>query len=551
MRDEVSHSEFRTTRLQFSLQAMPSLINPWLIAVTVMSATFMEVLDSAVVNVARRHIAGAFASSADEATWVLTSYLISNAIVLVGTRWLSSYFGRKRMLSCCLAIFTIASVLCGAAPNLPFLIVARVIQGIGGGTLQPTAQAVLLESFPPSKRGQAMCMYTLGVMVAPLMGPTLGGWVADNYSWRWIFYLNLPVGVFAIAMTQIFIVDPPYLRRVRGGRIDYLGFALMAVGLGALQVVLDKGQRDDWFSSGFIRTLTTVAVLALGGFIFRELSIERPIVNLRALGNRNFAVGVLLVTAIGGAAFYGVITLLPLFTETILGYTATLSGETLAWRGVGALIATGIVWRLSGKIDTRLMLSCGFGLLALSVYMLGDVNLEVAQSAFLWPGIINGFGFGLISAPLTTIAVNTLRTEQISNATGIFNLMRNVGGGIGVSVVTTLLARREQWHQRILASRLTPNDWLFKQRLQQMGRLLGSRRPYGLVAGGQTFLRQSQGSLGTERAYGLIYGRLLRQSALLAFVDIFRLLAVLCVVCVPLAFIFKKMEPGRGESEVH
>lgn len=515
------HSQFQTTGVQLNLQASRSQYNPWLIAVTVMSTTFMELLDTAVANIALRHIAGSFAATTDEATWVLTSYLVSNAIVLVATGWLTAYFGRRRLLLGCVAIFTAASALCGAAPSLAILIVARIIQGIGGGALQPTAQAVLLETFPSAKRGVAMCTYTLGVMCAPLLGPTIGGWIADNYSWRWIWYINLPVGIFAILMIQAFITDPPYLRRVCG-RIDYIGFALMAVGLAALQIMLDKGQQGDWFSSSFIRTLAGVAVVTLAVFIFRELRSETPIVDLRVLNDRNFAIGTLLVTIVSGAAFYATITLLPLFLQTVLGYTAELSGATLAARGIGALVATGIVGHLIGKIDTRLMMCCGFGLLALSIYLLGAVNLEVAQSTFLWPNVLNGAAFGFISAPLTTAALSTLRTDQISNATGIFNLMRNLGGGVGISVMTTLLNRRAQWHQTILAGRLTPYDQAFKRQLGQLQRALG------------------------QRAHGLFYSALLNQASLLAFMHCFRTLALLCLVCAPLALCFKR--PGHREG---
>jgi MFS transporter, DHA2 family, multidrug resistance protein len=519
--------QFQTTGLRFNIHASRPLVNPWLIAVTVMSATFMEVLDTAVANVALRHIAGSFAASTDEATWVLTSYLIANAVVLVATSWLSAYFGRKRLLLSCIIIFTIASALCGAAPNLAFLILARVAQGIGGGALQPTAQAVLLESFPPSKRGQAMAVYTLGVMCAPLLGPSIGGWIADNYSWRWVFYINLPVGILATMMTQAFIADQPFLKRV-SGRVDYIGFALIAVGLASLQVMLDKGQQADWFSSSFIRNLACVALLTLAIFIFRELRAKTPIVDLRVLKSRNFALGTLFITVISGAAFYATITLLPLFLQNVLGYTAALSGETLAARGIGALAATGIVGHLIGKIDTRLMLGCGFGLLALSIYLLGDVNLGVSQSIFLWPNILNGCAFGLISAPLTTAAVATLRSEQISNATGIFNLMRNLGGAVGISVMTTLLARRAQWHQAILAGSLTPYDRVFKRQLGQLRGLVG------------------------QRAYGLFYGNLLNQASLLAFMHCFRILALLCLLCAPLALCFKETKQrGNGATIGH
>jgi DHA2 family multidrug resistance protein len=488
-----------------------------------MSATFMELLDTSAANVALRHVAGSFAASADEATWVQTSYLISNSIVLVASGWLSRSLGRKRLLLSCIIIFTIASALCGAAPSLAFLIVARVMQGLGGGGLQPIAQAVLLESFPLEKRGQGMCLYTIGVMVAPLIGPTVGGWITDNLSWRCVFYINLPVGLFAALMTCVFIIaDPPQLKRIRG-HVDYVGFALMAIGLGALQIGLDKGQQEDWFDSALIRTLSVVAILTLAIFIWRELRAETPIVDLRVLLNRNFAIGTMLVTAVSGASYYGTITLLPLFLERVLGYTAALSGETLAARGIGALIGTVIVGRLIGKIDTRLLMSCGVGLLAFSVYLLGEVNLEVSQSSFLWPCLFNGFAFGLISAPLTTATVSILRTERIGYATAIFNAMRNLGGSVGISVMTTLLARRAQWHQTTLVARLTPYDRLFRQRLQQ-----------------------SQRWLGGQRAYGVFYDSLLRQSSLLAFIYCFRLLALLCLVCVPLALCFKR--PGHREG---
>jgi DHA2 family multidrug resistance protein len=499
------------------LQATRPRSNQWIIAVAVMSVTFLELLDTSATNVALRHVAGNFASSTDEATWVQTSYLIANAIVLVASGWLSRSFGQKRVLIVCIVIFTGASALCGAAPSLAFLIVARVIQGLGGGGLQPIAQAVLLENFPLEKRGQGMCVYTIGVMVAPLIGPTLGGWITDNYSWRWVFYINIPVGAVALLMMNRFLEDPPYIKNPRTGRLDAIGFSLMALGLATLQIILDKGQQDDWFEASWVRWGTAISLSSLLGFTVWELRAKDPIINLRVLRNRNFALGAMLVTAVSGAAFYATITLLPLFLETMLGYTAALSGQTLAARGIGALVGTVIVGRLIGLVDTRLFMSCGVGLLTLSVYLLCEVNLEVSQSSFLWPCLFNGFAFGLVSAPLTTAAVSTLRPEQIGNATAIFNLMRNVGGSIGISVVNTVLARRAQSHQATLASRLTTYDRIFRQRL-----------------------RQAQGLLGGQRAYGVFYSRVLQQSSLLAFIDVFRLIALLCLMCAPLALFFEK-----------
>src|SRR5882724_10993103 len=316
--------------------------NPWLIAAAVMLATFMEVLDTSVANVALPHIAGNLSASTDEATWVLTSYLVSNAIVLPITGWLGSRFGRKRLLITCIIIFTVSSALCGAAGSLGFLILARIIQGAGGGALQPIAQAVLLESFPPEKRGSAMAIYGMGIIVAPIIGPTLGGWITDNYSWRWIFYINVPVGALAVFMSQTFIEDPPYIRRVVGAGIDYIGFGLMAVGLSALQIVLDKGQEDDWFGSNLIVSLAIVTVVCLTVFVIWELKTKDPIVNLKVLGNRNFGLGVVLIMVVG-AILYGTTAMLPIFLQTLMGYPATQRGLAVSPRGLGSLVSMFIV----------------------------------------------------------------------------------------------------------------------------------------------------------------------------------------------------------------
>src|SRR5581483_4110277 len=341
--------------------------HPWLIAASVMLATFMEVLDTSVANVSLPHIAGNLSATTDEATWVLTSYLVSNAIVLPITGFLGSYFGRKRLLITCIIIFTASSALCGAATSLPMLILARVIQGAGGGALQPIAQAVLLESFPPEKRGQAMAIYGMGIIVAPIIGPTLGGWITDNYSWRWIFYINVPVGALAVFMSQTFIEDPPYIKRAVEATIDYIGFGLMAIWLASFQIILDKGQEEDWFAARWIVWTAVVSLGCMVAFIIRELKTRHPIVDLRVLTNRNFGIGVFLIMIVG-AVLYGTTAMLPIFLQTLLGYPALQSGLAVSPRGFGSMASMIIVGRLVGILDNRYLMAAGFAILALSVY---------------------------------------------------------------------------------------------------------------------------------------------------------------------------------------
>src|SRR6266403_2007241 len=377
-------------------------VNPWLIALAVMSATFMEVLDTSVANVSLNHIAGNLSASTNEATWVLTSYLVSNAVILPATGWLGRYFGRKRFLLACIGIFTVASAWCGLATSLGMLILARILQGAGGGALQPIAQSVLLESFPPEKRGSAMAIYGMGIVVAPIIGPTLGGWITDNYSWRWIFYINVPIGIVAVLMARMFIEDPPYIKNQRPGRIDYIGFGMMAVALGTLQLVLDKGQEEDWFSSTLITWTAIVSVMTFIGFVIWELRSKEPIVNLRILGNRNFAIGTALMTVLG-IVLYGTIALLPLFLQTLMGYPALQSGLAVSPRGIGSIASMIIVGRLVGRVNGRYLLLFGFSVLAFSTYLFSDINLEISSSSIVWPGMPSGFAMGFVFVPLTTM----------------------------------------------------------------------------------------------------------------------------------------------------
>ncbi|MGA8781721.1 MAG: DHA2 family efflux MFS transporter permease subunit, partial [Terracidiphilus sp.] len=418
-------------------------VNPWMVAVSVMLATFMVVLDSSIANVALPHIAGSLSASTDESTWVLTSYLVSNGIMLPASGWLARRIGRKRLLMLSILAFTGASILCGMALNMPMLIVSRILQGAGGGGMQPLAQSILLESFPPEKHGKAMAAYGVGIVVAPVIGPTLGGWITDSYTWRWIFYINLPVGLLALFMANLYIWDPPYLRQTRKVAIDAIGFGLMAIWLGALQLVLDKGQEADWFEADWIRWVTALSVAAFLGFVARELIHRDPIVQLRVLSNRNFLFGTL-IAGLYGVALYGVTALLPLFLQTVIGYSALDSGLAVSPRGLGSLIAMIVVGMLSNRIDSRILLAFGFAIFGWSALLLSDVNLTISMGSVALPNFINGFGGGFVFVPLTTMAMGSLRKQEIGNAAGIYNLIRNVGGSIGIAALTANLVRSAQ-----------------------------------------------------------------------------------------------------------
>jgi DHA2 family multidrug resistance protein len=503
--------------------------NPWLITASVMLATFMEVLDTTIVTVAVPHIAGSLSASNDQATWVLTSYLVSNAIVLPASGWLAIYFGRKRFFMFCIIIFTLSSIFSGAAFSLGMLVIARIIQGAGGGALQPISQAILLESFPPEKRGMAMAAFALGVVVAPIAGPTIGGWLTDNYSWRWAFYINVPVGILAVLMISSFVEDPSYIRNAKPGRIDWMGFGLMAISLGALQVILDKGQRDDWFAAAWIRWFATTSSVSMVLFIVWELRVREPIVNLKVFLDRNFAVGTLLITAVG-LALYSAITLIPLFLQTLMGYTALESGLAVSTRGAGAMIAMPFVGFLTGKVDFRKLIAMGFFILAVSLWMISDLTLEVSVWDIALPSILTGVGLSMMFVPLATVAMGTLAQKDIGNASGVFNLMRNIGGSAGISFLITFLARHSQTNQAMLASRLNPWDLAYQYRLQDL------RNYFETHLGPGEAYRQAQ---------GFLYDSLRRQSQLLAYVESFQMLVVISLVCIALAFLLKRVKARR------
>jgi len=504
-------------------------VNPWFIAVTMVLPTFMVALDTSVANVALPHIAGSLSASADEATWVLTSYLVANAIVLPISGRIAQFLGRRRFLIISMIAFTISSLASGAAVTLDMEIIARVIQGASGGALLPISQAILLESFPQSKRGEAMAVYALGVIVAPVVGPTLGGWITDNYSWRWIFYINLPVCLLALLLTKLLIEDPPYIQAETPRSVDYVGFVLMAVGLGALQVVLDRGERADWFSSGWVWLAVIASALCLLGFIIWELNSREPIVDLHILANRNFAVGIVMAT-VYGIILYGALVMLPLFLQNLMGYTALGSGLAITPRGVGALVSVTLAGRFVRKIDGRIMIIAGFVILSLGSFLLGEINLEISISSVIWPNVIMGFAVGMIFVPLTTIAMGSLPNEVIGTATGLYNLMRGMGGSIGIAVVTTLLARHAQLHQSMMVSHLTPYEPAFRESFHRLTEL---------------FSTQCDPVTAMRKAYRSTYDILLGQSTLLAFIDNFRLLGFFSLVGVPLTLLFKNVALKR------
>jgi DHA2 family multidrug resistance protein len=509
-------------------------VNPWVIAFSVMLGTFMEVLDTSVANVALPHIAGSLSATPEEATWVLTSYLVSNAIILPTAAWMGAFVGRKRFLLSCIFLFTLASALCGAAPRLDMLILARILQGLGGGALQPIAQSVLLESFPPARRGVAMAAYGMGVVVAPILGPTLGGWITEVSTWRWVFYINLPVGALAFLMVHTFVEDPPFIRNRKPGRIDYVGFALMAVGLATLQIMLDKGQEDDWFHASWVRWFAFITTVSLVAFIIWELRTAHPIVDLRILRNRNFSVGTALVTVLG-LVLYSTIAMLPLFLQTLMGYSALKSGLTITPRGLGAFLTNVVVGRVIRFVDTRFLIAAGLVVLGVSGLMFSHLNLDIGMPNVVWPNFLNGIGAALIFVSLATTTMGRLRNEQLGNAAGIFNLMRNIGGSIGIAAVATFLARWTQTHQAILVSHLTPYDRAYQRWLSTAQAGLATR--VGALAAG-------------PKSIGLLYNVLGQQARLLAFMDIFRVVSVLALVAIPLVLLFEKT-PTRPSPPAH
>ena len=498
--------------------------NPWLIAIAVMLATFMVILDTSIAVVALPYIAGNLGATQDESTWVLTSYLVANAIILPASTWFSGFFGRKRFLIACTVIFTVSSLLCGVATSMTMLVISRVLQGIGGGAMQPLSQAILLESFPPAKRGAATAVFGLAIVVAPILGPTLGGWLTDNWSWRWTFYINLPVGIIAFFLMSIVLEDPPYMRAGRAGRLDRIGFGLIALFLGTLQIMLDKGQDADWFGAVWMRWFAVICVLSFIAFIAREFSATRPLVDLHVFKDRNFTVSSFLFAAFG-LMVYALITIQPLFLQELLGYNAFNSGLSVSPRGFGAFAALFFVGALVSRVDSRLLAAVGFVMSAISAFLLSRLTLQMAMSNVVLANILAGFGTGALFVPLTTLSVGNLGNEQISNAISLQNLIRNIGGSIGLSMVSTLQERLSQTHQYLMVGQMSPLNPLYQQKIS-------------VIQG--VFERRFNPSDALAHARGQLYQTLLQQSSYWAFIDLFFLVACISVVCVFCVVLYAK-----------
>jgi DHA2 family multidrug resistance protein len=512
-------------------------VNPWIVAISVMLATFMEVLDTTIASVALPYIAGSMAASNSEATWVLTTYLIANAVILPASNWFGLRFGRKRFLLICVTLFIIASFFCGAAPTLPFLLLARVLQGLGGGALQPISQAVLLESFPPKKRGAAMAVFGFGVVVAPVLGPTLGGWLTDSYTWRYAFYINIPIGLLALFMISRFVHDPPYIKHARAGRFDGLGFGLLCIWSAALQIILDRGQEDDWFGAAWIRWATLIFAATLVWFVAHCWRSKSPIVDLHVITrNRNFGVSCILIFLVG-FVLYIQISLLPLFYQEILGYTALTAGIVVAPRGLGAMAGLPIVGIASQKFDNRWILFIGFCVFTAAGFAFSFVHLGISPLTLLPWIILAGFGMSFIFVPIGNMSTVTLPNPEIGNATGIFNLLRNIGGSVGIALAQTELIRRAAFHQARLVAQLPAGSPELQNHVAAFGHHFGAR--FGAASG-------------QHMALAAIYRLLQQQARLLSFVDVFRWCALVTVFCAALSWIFRRVaHPEHHEPNLH
>jgi len=524
---------------EFEAPAAPRVFNPWIIALVVTMGTFMEVLDTSIANVALPHIAGSLSASQDESTWVLTSYLVANAIILPISGWISSVMGRKNFYLVSVVMFTVFSACCGLAPTLAMLVVFRVLQGLAGGGLQPSVQAILADAFPGEKRGMAMAVYTVAILCAPVLGPTLGGWITDNYSWRWIFYINIPVGILCAIFTRMVLVDPVALtakRLAAKGKklvIDGMGLGLIAIGLAAMEIVLDRGQELDWFGSTFISWSAAIAVFAIVGAIAWELHVKNPVVNLRLLKERNFAICCVIVLGMY-TALYASTFLLPQFMQELMGYSATVAGLAVSPAGLVTMVEVPLVgWALSRGLDARRMIFAGLVTMTVATWWLSLGNLQMGEASLVWPRVLQVMGLGMTTVPLSTIMFRFLPTDQSSNAAGIYALVRNEGGSIGIALSSTFLQRAAQMHQTYLAANLTQSDVMAVKASHVMGGAIGGAAPDQAYAG-----------------MALLYARVQEQASLLAYMDQYRMFAYMLLCMLPIVFFLKRPPKVVGKIEL-
>jgi DHA2 family multidrug resistance protein len=509
-------------------------VNPWVIGVTVSMAAFLEVLDTSIANVALPYIAGNLGASYDDSTWVLTSYLAANAIVLPISGWLAEVIGRKRYFLASLVIFTVSSLLCGFAPSLPMLLLFRALQGVGGGGLQPMAQAILNDTFPPEKRGLAFALYGITAVLAPTVGPMLGGWITDNYSWRWIFFIKIPIAALAMYLTYKLVSDPPFLRRTKnaGVRVDYIGIAMLTLGVGSLQAVLDKGQEDDWFGSHFIVTLMITAAVCLTALVIWEWFRKEPIIDVRLFKNFNFAAANLMMFMMG-VMLFSTLVMIPEFLQTLMGYTAELAGLVLSASGFVLLLMMPVVGRLTTRLQSRYLIAAGWCALAIGLYYSAyRTDLFISFRFAMWLRVVQVIGIGFLFVPITMAGYIGIPAEKGNSVSGMVNFMRNIGSSIGTSIVTTMIARRAQYHQEVLVGHITPDTPAFRQSLNALAHAIAHS---GL-------------SLHDARLQGIarLYAQVNRQAHTLAYLDTFWALAVLSAAMFILAFFLKKNDPTVG-----
>jgi MFS transporter, DHA2 family, multidrug resistance protein len=513
----------------------------WLVALAVMLGTTLEVLDTSIVNVSLPHMQGSFSASVDEIAWVLTSYLVANGIMIPMTGWISSRFGRKRYFMISVAVFVIASALCGAAASLDQMVIFRLIQGAAGAAMVPSSQAILMETFPPAEQQLAMATWGVGLMVAPIMGPTLGGWITDNWNWRWNFYINVPIGIVAFLMVSAFVHDPAFLRqhRERGAKVDYLGIACLVVGLGAMQIVLDRGQRADWFAAPWVVWTSLLSASALIILAINELLIADPILDLRILKIKVFSVALLLIVAMS-SVLYGTGLLMPIFLQEFMGYTAWKAGLVLAPRGLATMVSMVMIGQIARRgIDTRSLVGVGFLLMTIGLWTMAGWDLQVSLWLVIIPSIVMGLGMGMVFPTLSATSLSVVAREKIGYAASLYNMMRNTGAAIGIAYMTTMLVDHEQVHQSHLAEHLSIFDaWRLSESAPR-------------VPGAPTLHYLPDMISGQHQTFGMIYNTMQAQAAILSFNDIYRILAVVMALMVPGFLVLRKAKRATGPAAAH